>query len=467
MSKLTRRDRQLPPFAVEYLTDHSSARRAVHAFHAWLKRSGRPIRQLEEREVASSISMLLSISSTTMRRLQRRRALHYFEWLRARDLLQFDPRCLWPRATIELPAEIVLFMKALEPTRKRATVRGYRTALRLLSVWLSSQKVSFELVERSHVSAWLQWLHGREHSAGHRVHVIQCARAFFRWLEEHPDYRGRPADELFRPGDLPKLPQFLPRPVPADLDRILQKRFRKSRSVATLGLLLMRRTGLRVGELGALPLHCVHLDHKGNAFLKVPLGKLDNERLVPLDRRTLRVINKLRVVGTTGLRGKKRTLLLETKAGKPIRYDQFRVALARACKGLVFAEPMTTHRLRHTYATSLLAGGVSLPALMKLLGHRDYRMTLRYAAITIETVALEHGDALEKIEARYELASKSRAPAESTTTLGDVARHLLAQVQDAGLETHRARTLVRRLNRLSTAIQRLLRECAAASRRSD
>ena len=40
------------------------------------------------------------------------------------------------------------------------------------------------------------------------------------------------------------------------------------------------------------------------------------------------------------------------------------------------------HQLRHTYATSLLRAGVSLPALMKLLGHRCANMTLRYVEIT-------------------------------------------------------------------------------------
>jgi site-specific recombinase XerD len=363
---------------------------------------------------------------------------------------------------------MIRFTKALEPTRKRATIAGQRTVLRQLHVWLAAQKVSFDGVERSHVVAWLEWLHARGLSPAYRIHAIQTARAFFRWLEEQPDYRGTGADDLFRIADLPKLPDYLPRPVPADLDRILQKRLRKSRSEVDLGLLLMRRTGLRIGELRALPLHCVQQDPQGNVFLKVPLGKLDNERLVPLDPRTLRLLDKLRVLGSTGRHGKRRTLLLETKTGNKVPYDDFRDALARVCTGLVFAEPMTSHRLRHTYATTMLAGGVSLPTLMKLLGHRDYRMTLRYAAITIETVVVEHAAALEKVEARYGLTPpKPQTPAPASTTLADVARHLLTQVNDAGLDNARARTIVRRLNRLSTAIQRLLRECSAISRRPE
>lgn len=461
-------DRALSPFALEYLAIQPNARHALQAFHTWLKRSGRPIRHLEEREVAACMSSFVFPGGSTTRGIHRRRLLRYFGWLRGRGLLGFDPRCLWPRSAVVLPAEMIRFTRALEPTRKRATIAGHRTVLRHLHVWFATRKVSFAEVERSHVVSWLEWLHDRGLSPVYRIHAIQSARAFFRWLEEQPDYGGSSADELFRIADLPKMPQYLPRPVPAELDRILQKRLRKSRSEVDLGLLLMRRTGLRIGELRALPLHCVQQDPHGNFFLKVPLGKLDTERLVPLDPRTLRLLEKLRVLGSTGRRGKRRALLLETKAGTKVSYENFREALARVCKGLVFAEPMTSHRLRHTYATTMLAGGVSLPTLMKLLGHRDYRMTLRYAAITIETVVVEHAAALEKVEARYGLTTpKPQTTAPSTRTLADVARHLLTQVNDAGLDKARARTIVRRLNRLSIAIHRLLRECSAISTRSE
>jgi len=37
---------------------------------------------------------------------------------------------------------------------------------------------------------------------------------------------------------------------------------------------------------------------------------------------------------------------------------------------------------RHTFATEMLRSGVSLPALMKLLGHSTPKMTLLYAEIT-------------------------------------------------------------------------------------
>jgi hypothetical protein len=48
-------------------------------------------------------------------------------------------------------------------------------------------------------------------------------------------------------------------------------------------------------------------------------------------------------------------------------------------------------------------GGMSLLGIMKLLGHRDFRMTLRYTQIVDETVGREYFEALSRIAGRYEL----------------------------------------------------------------
>ncbi|HKY35611.1 MAG TPA: tyrosine-type recombinase/integrase [Polyangiaceae bacterium] len=460
---MTRRDPNagLPPFALEYLREVRSSRPVLRGFHAWLRRTGRPILQLEAAEIESFLTPFLAAQKSHARTRCRRDLFRYFDWLHARQLLSFNPRRVWPdfsngRSLFELPDQALRFTKTLEPTHKPSTISAYRASLRQFHMWLDAQGLSAHALDRTHVAAWLQSLHARKLSAGHRVQVILAVRAYFLWLEEQPDYAGSAADDLFRRGDLPKRPEYLPRPIPADLDRLLQHRLRKSGSTVQLGLLLMRRTGLRLGELRALPYHCANTDQLGNTFLKVPLGKLNSERLVPLDRATIRVLKKLRALGSTGRRGKRRIFLLQAKTGKPIAFADYRLALKKACRGLVFAEPMTSHRLRHTYATSMLAAGVSLPVLMKLLGHRHYQMTLRYAAITPETVANEYADAAQAIEQRYNLASKSDT-AEPRQALTDFARYVLKHVEDNALDKAQARVLVRRLHRLNAAIQRLFR----------
>lgn len=52
------------------------------------------------------------------------------------------------------------------------------------------------------------------------------------------------------------------------------------------------------------------------------------------------------------------------------------MARAAGCTGRV-----NPHRLRHSFATEMVRLGVSLPALMRMMGHRDIRMTLRYVEV--------------------------------------------------------------------------------------
>lgn len=310
----------LPPFAMEYLQTMPAARATVQQFHQWLKASCRPIRQLDSSEVGQFLQRTTKAKPHDDARALRRLALTYFAWLHARGLLGFDPRCAWPRSN-SLPPHVQRFLELLKPTHKLSTVQGYRTTLRQLHIWLDANHASIVDLDRSHVQGWLQWLHSRGLAASTRVNAIQHVRAYVQWLEEQRVLSAS-ANTLFRRSDLPKLPKYLPRPVPPDIDIELQRRFKSSSCTYQLGLLLMRWTGLRIGELIGLPYRCTRTDPSGNSFLKVPLGKLDTERLVPLDRRAMRLISKLHRTGP-----RDRSLLLVTATGRKTRADRYRQAL--------------------------------------------------------------------------------------------------------------------------------------------
>jgi len=450
-----RKTLQLTPFATEFLQTNKASRGVVHEFDRWLKASFRPILQLDVAEIERFLQRLAKIAEGDGARARSHAlALKYFDWLHARDLLGFDPRCAWPRSNFPLPPHAARFLELLKPTHSRSTVGSYQTNLRQFHIWLHASHVSVTDIDRSHVESWLQWLHERGLAACTRVHAIQNIRAYVEWLVE--ERALPPSDtELIRGSDLPKLPKYLPRPVPPDIDATLQRRFKSSGCTYQLGLLLMRRTGLRIGELIMLPYRCVHTDHSGNTLLKVPLGKLATERLVPLDPPTARLVSRLRRGGP-----RKRSLLLVSVAGRKTRYEFYRQALHKACRGLPFAEPMTTHRLRHTYATSLLAAGMSLPSVMRLLGHTDYRMTLRYAAITDSTVFAEFAAALQHNAERYPTLIPVKEPTSTPhpmKMLPDVVRHLQRCAADNALDVRIAHALVQRLRRIQADLRKFLR----------
>src|SRR5690606_11475591 len=104
-----------------------------------------------------------------------------------------------------------------------------------------------------------------------------------------------PARKVLFRDDIPKLPQVLPRYLPIDADRRLQQALttHPANELAALALRLQRACGLRIGELLDLELDCVHEIDGNGSWLKVPLGKMATERMVPLDDQTLELIDRV------------------------------------------------------------------------------------------------------------------------------------------------------------------------------
>lgn len=252
---------------------------------------------------------------------------------------------------------------------------------------------------------------------------------WFRWLCEHDpplcnqtrrDYlfrlgrlldglaaNGHPLQpDLIRPEDLPPRPQHLPRPLSLEDDQRLQQEFRRSDNLLSNALLLTRLTGIRIGECIHLSLDCLRQVGPEQGALHVPLGKLHTERLVPADaevRRCVARILELRPLAPPARLAKSEGLLLPSYGGLRPLYETLRGMLADAARRAGCSSHVTLHQLRHTYATEMLRLGVSLPALMQLLGHKDIRMTLRYVQVTQQDLQREFHQARQNAAQRHHL----------------------------------------------------------------
>lgn len=71
--------------------------------------------------------------------------------------------------------------------------------------------------------------------------------------------------------------------------------------------------------------------------------------------------------------------------GEPVTGDAVGMAFQRACRRLGITD-FRFHDLRHTFASSLVQRGVDLYRVQRLLGHRDGRMTQRYAHLAPENL---------------------------------------------------------------------------------
>jgi hypothetical protein len=168
---------------------------------------------------------------------------------------------------------------------------------------------------------------------------------------------------------------------------------------------LLARTGIRVGELSGLEDDAM-VRYDGVDRLRIPVGKLHNDRHVPLLPMLVDLIVDYKV-----LRGPSRSgHLLERDDGGPFdrrTVHRYVAAVARRA-GVGHVHP---HQLRHTLATQSINRGMSLEAIAALLGHRSMDMTLTYARISDRTVAEAYFKVTEAVEAEYYgLSSATVAP---------------------------------------------------------
>lgn len=278
------------------------------------------------------------------------------------------------------------------------------------------------LDRRAHIEPWLAALaaarhpDGRAHSIGHRRGQILTVRQFLADITEW-GWPAAPARPLLFARDIPDAPRPLPRYLPPDADRRLAAALEELSSAGSTplarlhadSLLLTRATGLRIGELRDLELDCVHQIDGHGAWLKVPLGKLATERMVPIDEETLAVLDRIVARRTPGRalphpRTARPTDFLLVHQGRRVSVQALRDELDRAAQAAGLPE-ITPHALRHTYATALVNAGVSLQALMQLLGHVSAAMSLRYGRLFDTTVREEYERALTQAKAALTAAA--------------------------------------------------------------
>lgn len=232
-----------------------------------------------------------------------------------------------------------------------------------------------------------------------QVNYLLAVKKYLAWEVE----RGSLSEDLLEVFDrkyFPKVPEYLPRPLSLENDRLLQERLQTSNSPYAPLFLLLRHTGMRISELINLPQDCVLTTLKNENYLKVPLGKMNNERLVPLTEESLELI--ARIKNNPPLRKKHRRSqkrLIGLSGTLPSVYGFLSHRFEEILEGMMDGDkPITFHRLRHTYATTLLTGGIGLVSLMKLLGHRRIEMTLRYAKVTSSHLRNEYFKAIHVLE---------------------------------------------------------------------
>ena len=336
----------------------------------------------------------------------------------------------------QVMATMQRYLQRLAAFQAPASVDVAELSLRQFAQWMLSDGLhSVAAVRRDEIEDFKVWLANKPHPGGgtispetHRQR-LRMVRSFFERIIEW-DWPDAPARNPVINGDIPKKPE----PLPKFVDDAQAARFmaaaRASRDPRDrLVVELLARTGMRVGELVNLEADAV-VQIGANHWLRIPLGKLRNDRYVPLHPQLVTLLAEWTATNLEHIRAYQRL-------GADHRGSLNRHSISRIIHriGRVAGVPgVHPHRLRHTLATQAINRGMRLEAIAALLGHKKMEMTLIYARIANRVVADEYAAVSAKIDALY--GQQPGLPADyETTGMARLRRETQARMLGNGLCT--------------------------------
>ena len=180
--------------------------------------------------------------------------------------------------------------------------------------------------------------------------------------------------------------------IPLRVDEVSRfwSSFRTYRDFSLVGLMLFN--GLRSYETIQLQLEDLRLS-EAQIFVQ---GKGNRQRVLPLADDIIQVLR--RYLEFERPKSNVPCLFLSLKGrhrGRPMTLAGLRSLFRhhRRTSQILNARP---HRFRHTFGTDMIRAGVSLPALMRLMGHSQIHTTMLYVELSPQDVWREYHRALEK-----------------------------------------------------------------------
>jgi len=365
-----------------------------------------------------------------------------------------------PRITLD--ELFAAHIQTLAITLRPGTVANYRSATSSFLTYLDAAFPRLHCISQlrrdPHLLGWFRSLVEKDRPLTNatRIEYLVNLRRLFRDLSDN----GHSLQlDLIRSEDLPSKPRYLPRALSQEDDLRLQQQLRSIDNLHSNALLLTRATGIRIGECINLSLDCLRSIGDDQWALHVPLGKLHSERLVPVDDQVRQIVARLlvlRALAPPFQLAKSESFLLPRSTVYWSLYNPLWRVLAEAAQQARCSQHVTIHQLRHTFATEMLRLGISLPALMNLLGHKDIRMTMRYLQVTQQDLQREFHLARNNLAQLYHLPPLTLpqqgalvgADPQSIQRAIAAARHLLEMYRRQFTDQHTLRKLQRLDKRL-------------------
>lgn len=263
----------------------------------------------------------------------------------------------------------------------RAFLHGYYAA----GAW------SWDGVDRVALRAFVSEALGRGLAKRSVARKLSAVRAFYRFLHREERVAANPLRAVRTPREGRRLPGHLSQAETRRLFDLLEHAagatpsFRVTRDRALLELLYS--TGMRVSEIAGLDLQDVDFVAER---VRVR-GKGKKERILPMGRPALAALRRYesarRVVRSQAGAVAERGAVFVSERGARLSARQIRRVVKRWIGRVTDARGLSTHALRHSFATHLLDNGADLMAVKELLGHASLSTTRIYIHTTRSRLA--------------------------------------------------------------------------------
>jgi len=271
------------------------------------------------------------------------------------------------------------------------TLTAYRRDLNDLGGFLSDHNGSHDWgwadVDRFTLRSWLGHLRRRGLAARTISRKLSAARTFFRFQHLEGHLETDPTRALRAPKAERRLPGYLNRAEVAALFDLAEVQAAENTLAGTRTLVILELlygSGLRLAELQGIDLQDLDLVSE---VVRVR-GKGRKERIVPVTGKAVTAIRRYEPRREEALRAdtpsSDRKALLIGERGTRYSRRAIQTTVTDLLQAAGAGDDVSTHSLRHTFATHLLDAGADLMAVKELLGHVSLSTTQIYTHTSTE-----------------------------------------------------------------------------------
>jgi len=281
--------------------------------------------------------------------------------------------------------DVSAFLRNLADARHLSphTVNAYRRDLGEFTGFLERRLRRSEWrwseVDRNLLRGFLGELNRRGLARRTIARKVSAVRSFLRFLHREEIIDANPARTVRSPKLERTLPGWLTR---AEIERLFDAAelrsaeggFRGVRDHAVVELFYA--TGMRLSELQALDTGSIDLIAEQARVM----GKGRKERILPIGRAAAAALRRyeLRRREVVGRDPRDRAALFMSERGRRLSNRQLQNIVKRFLAAAADDAGLSTHSLRHSFATHLLDAGADLMAVKELLGHASLSTTRIY-----------------------------------------------------------------------------------------